>query len=51
VDIVASIKAIRQGWETIVESMVSRGATATDAELKQVIDYLAKSFPAPEKKK
>jgi competence protein ComEA len=47
VDIVASIKASRQGWETIVDSMVSRGATATPEELKQVIDYLAKSFPAP----
>src|SRR5690242_4372941 len=45
VDIVASIKATRQGWETIVDSMVSRGATATPEELKQVIDYLAKSFP------
>jgi hypothetical protein len=47
VDIVASIKASRQGWETIVDSMVSRGATATPDELKQVVDYLAKSFPAP----
>ena len=47
VDIVASIKASRQGWETIVDSMVSRGATATPEELKQVIDYLVKSFPAP----
>ena len=49
VDTVASIKASRQGWETIVDSMVSRGATATPEELKQVIDYLAKSFPAPAK--
>jgi mono/diheme cytochrome c family protein len=47
VDIVASIKASRQGWETIVDSMVSRGATATPDELKKVIDYLATSFPAP----
>jgi competence protein ComEA len=50
VDIVASIKATRQGWQTIVDSMVSRGATASDEEIKQVVDYLAKSFPAPEKK-
>lgn len=51
VDIVASIKASRQGWETIVDSMVSRGATATPDEIKQVVDYLAKSFPPAEKKK
>jgi competence protein ComEA len=50
VDIVASIKASRQGWETIVDSMVSRGAKGTPEELKQVVDYLAKNFGQPEKK-
>jgi mono/diheme cytochrome c family protein len=34
------------GWKDLVEQMASRGAVATDAELEQVIKYLAKVFPA-----
>jgi competence protein ComEA len=32
----------RERWSHIVDDMVSRGAEGTDAELNQVIDYLAK---------
>jgi mono/diheme cytochrome c family protein len=34
------------GWKDLVEEMASRGAVATDAELDQIVKYLAKVFPA-----
>lgn len=34
----------KAGWQNVVDDMVSRGADGTDAELKLVVDYLAKYF-------
>ena len=34
----------RETWGAIVEDMVQRGATATDDELYQVVDYLSANF-------
>lgn len=39
----------RAGWEDVVAMMAGRGVTATDAELKQIVDYLSAHFP-PEQK-
>ena len=38
--------ATKDGWASIVDYMVSRGATGTPAEIQTIVDYLAKSFPA-----
>jgi competence protein ComEA len=35
----------RAGWKDLVDQMASKGADATDAELEQIVDYLAKAFP------
>lgn len=44
-------RATKDRWEKIVEKMVSRGAEGTDAELDQVIDYLARHFGPDNPKK
>ena len=33
-------------WNDVVNEMVARGATGTDEELRRVVEYLAKTFPA-----
>jgi len=33
------------GWKGVVDQMASNGADATEAELKQIVQYLAKAFP------
>lgn len=51
---VTSQKANKEGWETIVNYMVSRGLSASDEELNTIVDYLTASFPqapAPAKPK
>jgi competence protein ComEA len=40
-DIVAANKGDRKMWEGLVEDMYAKGATSTDAEKTQLIDYLA----------
>jgi len=40
---VIAIKRTRAQWEATVENMVGRGARGTNAELTEVIDYLAES--------
>jgi hypothetical protein len=37
----------RPQWQREVADMVSRGATGTPAELKTVVDYLAKYLGTP----
>jgi mono/diheme cytochrome c family protein len=37
----------RDGWQSLVDYMVSRGMAATDAEVKTMVDYLAKTYPEP----
>jgi competence protein ComEA len=34
----------REGWNAIIDEMVGRGATGTDEELAEVVDYLAANF-------
>jgi glucose dehydrogenase len=36
----------RTGWENEVQNMKGNGAVGTDAEFKQVIDYLTRNFPS-----
>ena len=31
-------------WDAIVQNMVARGAHASDAEVKVIVDYLAKTL-------
>ncbi len=51
---VVRARMTKERWGVIVDDMVSRGATATDAEVEQIVDYLAANFskpkPAAEKK-
>lgn len=43
-----SMKQDREGWQRTVNKMVALGAKGTDEELKAVVDYLVKNFPAEE---
>ena len=45
-DVVVAQHATRDGWASIVDYMVSRGATGTTEEITTIVDYLAKNFPA-----
>lgn len=45
-DVVVAQHATHDGWASIVDYMVSRGATGTPDEIKTIVDYLAKNFPA-----
>jgi competence ComEA-like helix-hairpin-helix protein len=40
-DIIAAMKASRDGWTDLVEDMISKGATASATEKTQILDYLA----------
>jgi competence protein ComEA len=40
----ASVRLTREGWQDVVAKMVGLGARGTDAELEQVIEYLATQF-------
>ena len=33
------------GWKSLVDEMAGRGAVATDAELDEIVRYLANAFP------
>jgi len=44
--VVVAQHATKDGWASIVDYMVSRGATGTPAEIATIVDYLAKNFPA-----
>jgi mono/diheme cytochrome c family protein len=48
-DVVVSQHASKEGWQSIVDYMIQRGASAKDEEVKIMVEYLAKNFP-PEKK-
>jgi competence ComEA-like helix-hairpin-helix protein len=45
-DVVVAQHASKDGWASIVDYMVSRGATGTPEEITTIVDYLAKNFPA-----
>ena len=40
----ASVRLTREGWEEVVAKMVGLGARASEAEIKQITDYLATNF-------
>ena len=44
---VTAQRATKEGWEGIVGYMVTRGMTASNDEVKIIIDYLAGAFPQP----
>ena len=50
-DIIVSQRATKDGWASIVDSMVGRGASGTKDELDTIIDYLAKNFGPEDKGK
>jgi len=39
----------KDGWDSVVAYMVSRGMAASDDEVKLMVSYLAESFPATPK--
>jgi len=43
-DEVTALRMAKPGWETMVNDMIARGATGTDEEFSQTIDYLGKYF-------
>ena len=45
-EIAATQRHDAKGWAEVVQLMASRGATASDTEFNEIIDYLARSFPA-----
>jgi competence protein ComEA len=45
-DVIVAQHATKDGWASIVDYMVSRGATGTPEEIQTIVDYLAKNFPA-----
>ena len=44
VEVVTSQRMSAQDWNAVVTNMVARGATASDAEAKAIVDYLAKTL-------
>lgn len=45
VELVAEKRMTRQEWFDLVQFMGDRGATGTRAEMTEITDYLAQSFP------
>ena len=43
-DQAAALRLTRDGWEDVIANMKSQGATATDAEFAEVLDYLSTNF-------
>ena len=43
-DLVSARRATKEGWGYIVDDMVSRGASASDDQVKTIKEYLAKNF-------
>jgi hypothetical protein len=43
-DVVTGERHDRAGWSTVVQTMVARGATGTNEEIEQVINYLTTHF-------
>jgi glucose dehydrogenase len=45
IDVVTSQRMTEAEWTDVVRNMVARGARATDAEAKAIVDYLVKTLP------
>jgi len=50
-DVIVTQHANKEGWASIVDSMVARGAGGTKEELDTIVDYLAKNFGEEKKLK
>jgi hypothetical protein len=44
VEVVTSQRMNEKDWNAIVQSMVARGAPASDAEVKVIVEYLSKTL-------
>jgi cytochrome c5 len=44
VEVVTSQRMNEHEWNLMVQSMVARGAQASDAEVKTIVEYLAKTL-------
>jgi len=44
-DVVVAQHATKDGWASIVDYMVSRGASGTPEEIQTIVEYLAKNYP------
>jgi hypothetical protein len=44
IEVVTSQRMSADAWATVVQTMVARGAKASDAEAKVIVDYLAKTL-------
>ena len=40
----AAMRLSREGWQAMIDDMKARGATGTDAEFAEVLDYLSTHF-------
>ena len=49
-DVVVSQHTDKAGWQSIIDYMIQRGASAKDDEIAIMVEYLAKNFPKEEKK-
>jgi cytochrome c1 len=48
VDVLADQQLDHDEWKGMVTQMASMGADATEEQLNQIVEYLAKAFPPPE---
>jgi mono/diheme cytochrome c family protein len=44
-DLVRTKRLNREGWEEVVQMMIGRGATGTEAEMAEIVDYLTAAYP------
>jgi hypothetical protein len=44
VEVVTSQRMSASDWNAVVQSMVARGATASDADVKAIVEYLSKTL-------
>ena len=44
VDVLIGVGKSKQGWSATVDDMVAKGASGSDEELQQIVDYLARNF-------
>jgi hypothetical protein len=45
IGIVTAVNATEAGWRSIVNRMLELGATASEDEVEEIVEYLAKAFP------
>lgn len=42
----AALRLNREGWQAVIEDMKAQGATGTDNEFAEILDYLSTHFPS-----